>query len=261
MRGASYPAVTDGDVLASEIPLPPLDEQRRIVARIEELFARIEEARRLRAAADQDAERLMDAALSVCFQQAQRRAAGIAPLGSVCNVVMGQSPPGDSYHDKPTGLPLLNGPTEFGIEYPTPVQWTTAPTKVCEPGDLLICVRGATTGRTNWADQTYCIGRGIAAIRSRHDEILLDYVAHYIRAQADRILAAGRGSTFPNFTKAQLTNWKLPLLPLPEQHRIVEYLDGVQAQVSELKRLQAESAAELERLSGAVLARALRGEL
>ena len=132
---------------------------------------------------------------------------------------------------------------------------------MCEPGDLLICVRGATTGRTNRADQTYCIGRGIAAIRSRHDETLLDYVAHYIRAQADRILAVGRGSTFPNFTKAQLTNWKLPLLPLPEQHRIVEYLDGVQTQVAELKRLQAESAAELERLGGAVLARAFRGEL
>jgi hypothetical protein len=35
----------------------------------------------------------------------------------------------------------------------------------------------------------------------------------------------------------------------------------VQTQVAELKRLQAESAAELERLSGAMLARAFRGEL
>ena len=34
------------------------------------------------------------------------------------------------------------------------------------------------------------------------------------------------------------------------QRRIVEYLDGVQAQVMELKRLQVESAAELERYSG-----------
>jgi restriction endonuclease S subunit len=46
-----------------------------------------------------------------------------------------------------------------------------------------------------------------------------------------------------------------------EQRRIVEYLDGVQAQVDELRRLQAASAAELERLEGAVLARAFRGEL
>jgi hypothetical protein len=46
-----------------------------------------------------------------------------------------------------------------------------------------------------------------------------------------------------------------------EQHRIIEYLDGVQAQVVELKRLQVESAVELERLSEAVLARAFRGEI
>jgi hypothetical protein len=50
-------------------------------------------------------------------------------------------------------------------------------------------------------------------------------------------------------------------LAIPGERRIVEHLDGVQAQVAERKRLQAESAAELEQLSGAVLARAFRGEL
>jgi restriction endonuclease S subunit len=47
--------------------------------------------------------------------------------------------------------------------------------------------------------------------------------------------------------------------PLSEQDRIIGYLDGVQAQVAELKGIQAESAAELERLEGAILARAFRG--
>ena len=41
--------------LTIKIPLPPLDEQRRIVARIEELAARIEEARGLRREADKAA--------------------------------------------------------------------------------------------------------------------------------------------------------------------------------------------------------------
>ena len=45
------------------------------------------------------------------------------------------------------------------------------------------------------------------------------------------------------------------------QHCIVEYLDGVQTQVAELKRLQVGSAAELERLSGAVLKQAFEGRL
>ena len=41
-RGTSYPAVRDSDVFAQQIPLPPLPEQRRIVARLEELFSRLD---------------------------------------------------------------------------------------------------------------------------------------------------------------------------------------------------------------------------
>jgi type I restriction enzyme, S subunit len=36
-------------------------------------------------------------------------------LGDVCEVVMGQSPPGTSYNSNGLGEPLLNGPTEFGL--------------------------------------------------------------------------------------------------------------------------------------------------
>ena len=61
---------------------------------------------------------------------------------------MGQSPPGPSYNDKAIGTPLVNGPVEFGptaFSYTKLSKWTTLPTKICEQGDLLICVRGSTT--------------------------------------------------------------------------------------------------------------------
>ena len=53
----------------------------------------------------------------------------------------------------------------------------------------------------------------------------------------------------------------IPLPPLSEQRRIVAYLDGVQARVETLRRLQEETEAEIAALSGAVLAKAFRGEL
>jgi type I restriction enzyme S subunit len=51
----NYAAIRPNDVLEYRIPLPPLDEQRRIVARIEQLAAKILEARELRSTAQDQA--------------------------------------------------------------------------------------------------------------------------------------------------------------------------------------------------------------
>lgn len=74
-------------------------------------------------------------------------------LADQAEIVMGQSPKAVDVNSHGDGLPLLNGPTEFGASHPTPVQFTTKASKVCEGGDLLFCVRGSTTGRMNWADE------------------------------------------------------------------------------------------------------------
>lgn len=64
----NYAAIRPNDVLGYQIPLPPLDEQRRIVARIEELAARIEEAQKLRRQAAEEAEAMWVSALSVAYK-------------------------------------------------------------------------------------------------------------------------------------------------------------------------------------------------
>ena len=70
-------------------------------------------------------------------------------LGEAAEIEMGQSPPGHTYNEDGKGLPLINGPVEFGRRFPTKIQWTTAPSKTCYDGDVLFCVRGSTTGRMN----------------------------------------------------------------------------------------------------------------
>lgn len=63
------------------------------------------------------------------------------PLSKAATVVMGQSPPGSTYNRTGDGAPLLNGPAEFGELHPSPVQWTTEPSRFAEAGDILFCVR------------------------------------------------------------------------------------------------------------------------
>jgi len=149
----------------------------------------------------------------------------LSKLGDQATIIMGQSPPGESYNKERAGLPLLNGPTEFGPIHPTEKQWTTEPTKLCEPGDALFCVRGATAGRLNVADKTYCLGRGLAAIRSKPGKFDAGFLLHILRNGYAKFQARGVGSTFINISSEELSKFEVPALPLEEQRRIAGILD------------------------------------
>src|SRR5581483_7696847 len=86
------------------------------------------------------------------------------PLEEIADIEMGQSPSGESCNDNNDGIPLIGGPADLGLVFPQTTRWTNAPTKLCQPGDIIVCVR-ATIGEPRWADAVYCLGRGVAGIR------------------------------------------------------------------------------------------------
>ena len=123
-----------------------------------------------------------------------------------CRHYYGAIPTGETCNNNGQGLPLLNGPTEFGDRNPLPTQFTIDPKKIAEAGDLLFCVRGSTTGRMNWADQKYAIGRGIASIRAKDGILFQPYIRAIIEKELKSLLAVATGSTFPNISKDHLLN-------------------------------------------------------
>ena len=157
-------------------------------------------------------------------------------LTDFVEIVMGQSPPGDkvSHH---TGVPLLNGPTEFGVHHPTPIQFTVDARKIAQPGDLLFCVRGSTTGRMNWAEQKYAIGRGVAAIRHRWAPKLQPFVRAVIEFELPDLLAQATGSTFPNVSASQLAAIPYPSLSTVEQHAIANILGTLDDKIELNRRM------------------------
>ncbi len=65
----------------------------------------------------------------------------------------------------------------------------------------------------------------------------------------------------PKLALHRIASTEIPLPPLPEQRRIVAELDALQAEMEALKRLQAETAAELDALLPSILDKAFKGEL
>ncbi|MEL6255775.1 MAG: restriction endonuclease subunit S [Bacteroidota bacterium] len=150
----------------------------------------------------------------------------VVKLGEEAIIIMGQSPSGESYNKVGTGMPVLNGPTEFTNIHPIPVQFTTEVTKLASQGDILFCVRGSTTGRMNVADQTYCIGRGLAAIRGG-ENTSTKYIYYILQNLAKEVLrkAKDMGSTFPNVNSKELFQYKLALPSIDEQKKISDILN------------------------------------
>ena len=156
-------------------------------------------------------------------------------LEEVANVTMGQSPHGETVSSR-DGVPLLNGPTEFGAHHPHPVQFTTDPRRCAQPGDLLFCVRGSTTGRMNWADRKYAIGRGVAAIRHRQDLGLQPFVRAVIEFELPTLLAHATGSTFPNVSSRQLAQIPCPIFAEDEQRAIAHILGTLDDKIELYRR-------------------------
>jgi type I restriction enzyme S subunit len=145
-------------------------------------------------------------------------------LSDVAEIVMGQSPPGNTYNRVGNGAPLLNGPTEFGEVHPIATQWTTAPCKMARAGDVLFCVRGNTLGRQNISDRDYAIGRGLAAIRAKDGKAHTDFIRLLLRHKAEELLAGGNGSTFPSISGDELGSTSFPDVTLAQQSEIAAQL-------------------------------------
>jgi type I restriction enzyme S subunit len=262
----------------AKILLPPLPEQHRIIARIEELAAKIEEARGLRRQAVEEAEALIASRSTELFED-MGKLSGVAirTLGENSSNPIQIGPFGAQLHRSEfveDGVPVLNvgnvWPTGLRLEnvdHVTPEKAMQLKRYTIQHDDLLFARSGATLGKVCVVPQS-CDGWLMSGhlFRVRFDQercgprfafmCLRD--VHRIREQ---VFGQVRGATRPGFNTTLLGNVELPRLPLPEQHRIVTYLDGLQKKVDALKRLQVETSAELNALLPSVLDKAFKGEL
>ncbi len=251
-KGASYPAV-DSKVIGNwQIPLPPLDIQKKIA----HILDKADTLRDQRKQANDKLNDFLQAVFLDLFGDPKSKKAKehYQPLVNFADIIMGQSPLGESYNIKGEGIPLINGPTEFGEYHPIEKQWTISPTKLSNVDDILFCVRGATAGRLNISDKKYCIGRGVAAIRPKTSK---EFIYLTLKLSYEYFQNIGVGSTFINISKEILENLPIPVIKQNEIHTIQKLYNMIKKQ-KEKNRI---ATLKLDDLFQSLLQKAFKGEL
>lgn len=266
IRKGTLANLPGSDLLKFKICIPPLLEQKKIAKIISTVDSQIDNTDKLIDKTEELKMGLMQRLLTkgIGHTEFKKTEVGEIPgeweirkLGEIGEVVMGQSPFGDSYNNEEIGTPLLNGPTEFTEKYPIPKQWTTKPTKICKENDVLFCVRGSSVGRMNISDNKYCIGRGLAAIREKNGETYTTYLYYILQKFINNILNLSVGSTFPNVGKDDLNGLSCTVPPLEEQRKIANILSSVDSDIEEYKNKKI----KLEELKKALMQQLLTGKI
>src|SRR6185295_6271782 len=161
----------------------------------------------------------------------------IGRLSEPAEILMGTSPPSETYNDTALGVPLINGPVEFGERFPIKSKWTTASVRLTEPGDLIFCVRGSTTGRRVVSDGVYGLGRGVCAIRAKSS--FQPYINLLIDVELPRLLSNVTGSVFPSLSAPDLKNFRILL---PPSNVLQAFCESGQALIAKCNHAESENA-------------------
>jgi type I restriction enzyme S subunit len=253
-----------GRFLATKIPLPSLEEQRRIVARIEELAAKIEEARGLRKEAVEEATSLFSSAMNSIWHN--QNGWNAKPIRDLVTIVSGLVDPRDEPY---TSMPHINGEAmESGtgklLSYRIAKDDGLISGKFhFKAGAILYSkIRPYLRKAVQVPVEGIC-SADVYAFDSIDPVLEPRFFMYSLLAPPFTDYAndlSGR-TRMPKLNQDQLFSFHMSYPTIAEQHRIVAYLDGLQSKVDTLKRKQAEASAELDALLPSILDKAFKGEL
>lgn len=254
LRSASIQPLLTGSALKSiSIPLPPLDEQRRIASRLHD---QLDEADRARAWTDQTARQVAELerrTLDLTFGGAAEDQWPLARLDSIAVLTDGDWILTADYSSG--GVRLLQvGDVGIGEMRVKSRRWVTMKRArelnctLLEPGDVLISRMPEPLGRAAHyrGDQDPAITAvDVTIARLNHDRIDRDYLLGYMRSSPwfEAARAKASGATRPRISRLNLGALPLPIRPLDEQRRIAARL---REQLAEIDRAKAALAAQRE---------------
>lgn len=251
-------------------PVAPLNEQQRIVNRIESLFVKLDRAKELientLAQFKQNKMAILHKAFTGELTVKWRKENNIneknffnkVKLKNVIKLISGRDVSVSLCNDKSIGIPYILGASnikdnKFFIE-----RWIENPVVVSEKNDILLSVKGTIGKLYLQKEEKINISRQIMALRALN-ELNTHYLYYFLLRECERLKFEGNG-LIPGISRKDILDLNILLPTLEEQQEIVNILDNLLAKYNKIKNLE-QQLEKIELLKKAILAKVFRGEL
>lgn len=256
-----------------EIPLPPLEIQRRIVLRLESLLGEVSEARKLQEKIEKDTGQVFNAYSKQVFEDIEEKYSThiLEPLTT--KIGSGSTPRGGKSVYLSSGIPFVRSLNVRWNEFTTQdlafidsdIHQRMKGTEVLS-GDVFLNITGASIGRSCCVPSELCpanVNQHVMIIRPIQEQLRSRFLMYWLTSPntQDFIINTQAGATRQALTKTQVQNLNVPLPPTDVQDYFVNYFDSVASELADMQKAQSENAELLTQMEQSILGQAFRGEL
>lgn len=281
MKGDNSPSIRKDDIENYPFPLPPLSEQQRIVERIEELFAKLDEAKeRLQEAADSFTVRkaaILHKAFTGELTQQWRRENGVSDesweektIGEICSSLKYGTSKKSSDDGEVVVLRmgnLQNGEIDWSnLAYTSDEE--DIKKYLLKSGDVLFNRTNSPelVGKTSiYRGEMPAIYAGYLIKLDYEKNIVVgDYLNYYLnssKAKEYYMQVKTDGVSQSNINAKKIGEFEIPLPTLSEQHEIVRLINDLLARERKAQQAAEQALASIDLMKKSILACAFRGEL
>lgn len=236
------------------IPIPPLPEQKQIVALLDQAFAAIDQAKANIEQNIANAKELFDSKKSDYFKRLAVENQ-LTPINEACEKIFaGGDKPKENFSKTPTkelNIPIIaNAVKDNGL-----YGYTNLP-KVTKPS-ITVAARGSGTGHTEFRDYPFVPIVRLIVLTPNTEIVNVEFLMHAIK----NLTISRSGSAIPQLTVPMIKGYSIPIPPKEIQTEIVENLNRLEIELNQYKVTLERKISELTELKKSLLQKAFAGEL
>ena len=267
-RGSAQPFISKGDVQSFKVPVPPLDEQQRIVALLDEAFEALATAIANAERNLQNARALFESHLESVFTKQDPEGKDHA-LGELIEIQNGFAFKSDEYTDSGYFVIRISNVQDGVITLGNPrfIKLTDKRLErfILNEGDILVSLTG-NIGRVGVVQEDHLpavLNQRVARITIRHHSIDRDFLYRFLMSRffREKLQAAGHGAAQQNVSTQEIETVRLFLPSKDEQQQLANEFDNFAAETQHLTSIYERKLAALEELKTCLLHQAFNGEL